>query len=194
MANEEREFSFSTQRIRVGEADLPFAEERSAVSTQTNAVVSNGTVEPDYTPLPDSTTIQRPAATGGTNATNRRGFWIDAKYGLTGLDVTTDGGSGGDSNPIETVAIYDSSDSLIAEKTGSFGPNTTISFTELSLQGGSEYAVVADGDFRAHAYNDSGQWPYETELFLIEDGFDENASGFKSSNNFWVFDELTAYS
>lgn len=54
MANEEREFSFSTRRYQLGESDVLFDERRNDVSSQTNAVVEDGTVQPDYIPLPGS--------------------------------------------------------------------------------------------------------------------------------------------
>lgn len=57
MANEGREFSFSTRQYKLGEVDMAF-EERNSISTKTNLAVEEGVAQPDYTYVPDSGNLQ----------------------------------------------------------------------------------------------------------------------------------------
>lgn len=79
MANEEREFSFSTRKVQVGgrpialgTADRPA--EMADLETTTNVVFENGAVEPDFVTVPESTIVRNPLSEGsGTTAADSIG-------------------------------------------------------------------------------------------------------------------------
>lgn len=65
MANEQREFSFTTRHFSLGETDVPLGDgenpdttRASGISTSQNATFSAGAIEPDYTAIPDSGDLQ----------------------------------------------------------------------------------------------------------------------------------------
>lgn len=140
MANEGREFSFTTRRFQVGESQVPISNDQTpdptlvGIEAQTNAVLGGGVIQPEYAPIPSSGLVHDYFAntiTGPSGSAVQT--WEDGEEGnhATGGDPVLRSGEIGGEPALEWDQSGDSLSADTANYSSEFSAHAVFKLTRL---------------------------------------------------------------
>lgn len=149
MANEERQFSFSTRKTKLGEENIAF-EKRRDLSTRTNAVIESGTIKPDYVPTPASGISRWTFDDADTDSGVAVDVWGSNDGTITG-SVTT--GVSGPTQTYDAGEAYEFNGGYVDFGTGTLkaiGPLTWAFWVNPNSTSGNQFLVANGYDSSTH--------------------------------------------
>lgn len=138
---------------------------------------------------PGTTATREPDDDSVTGDSTPRGIIVNPNTAMAGVEIEVSQMVGTGSAAPTEAEVYDSSDTLVTSKSGTFEPGDVITL-EAQLQAGSDYHIVLDGSSYTSGRHLDPSFPYTSSDIDIVDG----AAGTVSNSRPWNIRSVTALS